>query len=49
LFSLLEEPRVDGATAEVIEELMGQDLDALSPLEALNLLSELQRKLRDER
>ncbi len=47
LFSLIEEPLVDRATAEVMEELKGRDLDALSPLEALNLLSELQRKLRD--
>jgi DNA mismatch repair protein MutS len=46
LFSLLEEP-ADPTTAEVIEELRGRELDALSPLEALNLLSDLQRKLRD--
>jgi DNA mismatch repair protein MutS len=47
LFSLLEEPRPDHAVAEVLEKLMEQDFDQLAPIDALNLLQQWQRKLRE--
>jgi len=47
LFSLLEEPRPDPAAAEVLERLMEQDLDQLTPMQALGLLQEWQKKLKE--
>jgi len=46
LFSLLDEPQPDHSAAEVLEGLMEQDFDQLTPMEALNLLQEWQKKLR---